>query len=235
MKLHLVCWCVANAALLSLGVLGCSVQGPTKEETTGPAPTPTAVAAGEDRPFDDTLLEVASTYKTRSAHYYPVYPAVQMTQVTCGPFTLTPASPPPPLITASNDSATHGRKLYWLFVKKLPPNCGPGEYTVDGALNPVGQVVEAWLPEEINDEGQAADLKENECVRRDGHLYRAATKSGLFIMYKLDPKTPDTDEGWVYGTVSADGKTVTSAGRVQSCMNCHQDAPHDRLFGVAKK
>ena len=54
-------------------------------------------------------------------------------------------------------------------------------------------------------------------------------------MCSSDLKTPDTDEGWVYGTVSADGKTVTSAGRVQSCMNCHQDAPHDRLFGVAKK
>jgi hypothetical protein len=54
-------------------------------------------------------------------------------------------------------------------------------------------------------------------------------------MFKLDPKTPGTDEGWVYGTVTADGKTVTSAGRVASRMKCHQEAPHDRLFGLKEK
>jgi hypothetical protein len=37
----------------------------------------------------------------------------------------------------------------------------------------------------------------------------------------------------VYGTVSADGKRVTSAGRVESCMACHQgDKTTDRMFGV---
>ena len=58
------------------------------------------------------------------------------------------------------------------------------------------------------------------------------TRSDLFIMFKLDPKTPQTDNGWVYGTVSADAKNVTSAGRVKSCMDCHTEAKHDRLFGL---
>lgn len=44
----------------------------------------------------------------------------------------------------------------------------------------------------------------------------------------------DTDDGWIYGTVAADGRTVTSAGKVQSCMGCHLKAPHGRLFGVSK-
>jgi len=57
-------------------------------------------------------------------------------------------------------------------------------------------------------------------------------KSGLYIMYRAAAKAPDTDDGWVYGTVTADGKTVTSAGRVQSCMSCHISAPHGRLFGL---
>lgn len=57
------------------------------------------------------------------------------------------------------------------------------------------------------------------------------TRSDLFIMAKLDPKTAGTDQGWVYGTVTPDGKTVTAAGRVESCMKCHQAARHDRLFG----
>src|SRR5437870_10625362 len=72
----------------------------------------------------------------------------------------------------------------------------------------------------------------DERVRRDGRLYRPAARSGLFIMFKTEPGTPGTDEGWVYGTVTADGKQVTSAGRVESCMACHRDAPHDRLFGL---
>ncbi|HEY7154555.1 MAG TPA: hypothetical protein VH575_11395 [Gemmataceae bacterium] len=69
-------------------------------------------------------------------------------------------------------------------------------------------------------------------ARKDGRLYHASKKGPLFIMYKVAAKTTDTDEGWVYGTVTADGKEVTSAGRVESCMNCHQKAPHDRLFGL---
>ena len=50
-------------------------------------------------------------------------------------------------------------------------------------------------------------------------------------MFQAADDAPDTDEGWVYGTVSSDGQTVTSAGRVASCMNCHQEAQHGRLFG----
>jgi len=65
----------------------------------------------------------------------------------------------------------------------------------------------------------------------DGKHYKIKEKSGLFIMFKMDPKTPETDQGWVYGTVTADGKQVISAGRVVSCMRCHERAPNDRLFG----
>jgi hypothetical protein len=35
----------------------------------------------------------------------------------------------------------------------------------------------------------------------------------------------------VLALVSADGKRVLSAGRIESCMKCHQDAPNDRVFG----
>jgi hypothetical protein len=43
---------------------------------------------------------------------------------------------------------------------------------------------------------------------------------------------PGTDAGWIYATITPDGKTLTSAGRVQQCMDCHEAAPHDRLFGI---
>jgi hypothetical protein len=64
-----------------------------------------------------------------------------------------------------------------------------------------------------------------------GVVYRAGTPAGLFIMFKLDATTPDTDQGWVYATVTTAGQ-VTSAGRVASCMGCHEAAEHERLFGV---
>jgi hypothetical protein len=50
-------------------------------------------------------------------------------------------------------------------------------------------------------------------------------------MYRLPDTTPDTDEGWVYATITAAGE-VTAAGRVASCMGCHEVATHERLFGV---
>jgi hypothetical protein len=125
-----------------------------------------------------------------------------------------------------------------LFVKEVLA------YTSFSAVSsPVGQVVvkEAWVPEEVKDDGGRKEpaVRKVEFIPyargKDGRLYHAKEKAGLFIMYKLDPKTPGTDEGWVYGTVTADGKKVTSAGRVESCMECHKDAPHDRLFGLPKE
>lgn len=68
----------------------------------------------------------------------------------------------------------------------------------------------------------------------DGGVFRASEPAGLYIMFKLDPSTPETDEGWVYATITPDGQ-VTAAGRVASCMGCHEtSATHERLFGVPK-
>ena len=58
-------------------------------------------------------------------------------------------------------------------------------------------------------------------------MFRATEPAGLFIMFKLDPATPETDEGWVYATVSTAGQ-VTSAGRVATCMGCHETQRHAR-------
>jgi hypothetical protein len=51
-------------------------------------------------------------------------------------------------------------------------------------------------------------------------------------MVKGNASDPGTDAGWLYATTSMDGKTIHSNGRVSSCMECHVDAPHDRLFGL---
>jgi len=53
---------------------------------------------------------------------------------------------------------------------------------------------------------------------------------GVYVMTKVGAGD-GTDAGWIYGTVTADG-TVTSAGKVASCIGCHEGAPHERLFGL---
>ena len=140
----------------------------------------------------------------------------------------------------SNDPNTHGQKLYSLFAKNWAnyPN-GPHD----------GQVVvkQSWKVEEVT--GPDASFKPTPAPGgggidadhfypyakgADGGLFHASELAGLYIMFKLDPSTPETDEGWVYATVTPDGQ-VTSAGRVASCMGCHEtSATHERLFGVQK-
>jgi hypothetical protein len=63
--------------------------------------------------------------------------------------------------------------------------------------------------------------------------YHAGKKNGLYVMFKTAVDTPGTDQGWVYGTVSADGKRVTSVGRVQTCIQCHRNSTCDRQLGGA--
>ena len=130
----------------------------------------------------------------------------------------------------SDAEATHGQKLYYLYAKDRSAYLGISE-----AKAKPGQAIikESWHAEPIAaDAPKPHPLKDPRTAKKDGKLYGAGKQGPLFIMYRTDADTPETDEGWVYGTLSTDGKTVTSAGRVASCMACHQDAPHGRLFGL---
>jgi hypothetical protein len=238
-------WWLLGALALSLGPLGCY------EDTTGNGDSQAQATgmARQDHPFNGRLLEIAGSYES----YWVPSPALTGSVVLCEKnFDLIrPQDSRTVRLSAAGDSSPHGMKLYLLFTE--PPLSDPGVEPPTGKW-PVGQVVvkEAWLPEEAEDVGQPLPAVPRKLhVRRgDGwaeeedrfvpygrhgdKLYHAREKAGLFIMFKLVPGTPGTDEGWVYGTVTPDGKQVTGAGRLESCMNCHQDAPHDRLFGPAK-
>lgn len=79
-------------------------------------------------------------------------------------------------------------------------------------------------------------------LEKDDEWYTLGERGPLFVMYRTEKNTPGTDNGWVYGTLTSDGKTVTSAGRVASCMGCHTEAPYPkepagegRLFGLPEK
>lgn len=135
----------------------------------------------------------------------------------------------------------------------LPGSEGQKAYLAiaKGAEVPEGLVLvkEAWVPEEVTDPKEIAKIKQQRLSKESellfnpnpGHtfwpyaekgkkLYQAKEKSALFVMYKTKEGTPNTDQGWVYGTLSADGKEVTSAGMLKKCMGCHTRAPYGRLF-----
>lgn len=67
-------------------------------------------------------------------------------------------------------------------------------------------------------------------AERDGLTYRTGEPRGLFVMLRLPEGTPDTMNGWAFGTVDPAGR-VTGAGAMESCIRCHRTAEHGGLFG----
>lgn len=137
--------------------------------------------------------------------------------------------------STSKDAATHGQKLYSVFVK---------DHAGYPMSSQAGQVVvkESFTAQLVTDPTVVYEPQcGTDCVgadhfypyaKKDGHVYRAGDVAGLFIMYRVDPATTaGSDDGWVYATVDAAQK-VTASGRIESCASCHQQAPYGRLFGV---
>ncbi|HEX7445968.1 MAG TPA: cytochrome P460 family protein [Pirellulales bacterium] len=186
---------------------------------------PVQAAATVDQDFAGRLQHVANDYLSyalidRLGHWAPE---------------LCLWSPTPKFSEAAPD-APHAQKIYFLFAKD------PDSYEAPETTQPVGQAIvkQSWSPKEVSARA-TADAGDDETNRpnapyasRDGKVYRGDHQTGLFIMLKLDPETPETDEGWIYGTVMPDGKKVTSAGRVASCMECHQQTKGDRVFGIKR-
>jgi len=143
-----------------------------------------------------------------------------------------PSDPPRVAISASEAADSHGQKLYYLFAKQQTAY----EYASHGA-NPVGQVVvkESWTAEPTEEAAgfaqHASGWQVTPYATHQGKTFKPGEKGPLFVMLKLDPTTPETDQGWVYATLTPDGKEVQAAGRLQTCMGCHQEAKPDRLFG----
>jgi hypothetical protein len=211
------------------------------------APVPRA----SEPPFHAGLRKVAAEYRT--------YGRID-DEMRWSPFYCRMPTPGVAHVSASKDEKTHGQKLYSLFARDRNDYFGltPKKSAV------VGQAIvkQSWVPEEVKTDGPLPDRLRPESIpfkeilierdtkekqpalftgdhfwpyaRKGDKLFKASRQADLFIMMKLEPKTPGTDGGWVYGTVTADGKTVTSAGRVESCMKCHEDAKNERLFGVQR-
>ena len=214
------------------GAVGVSPKSAQKEESAAP--------------FQDALLKTAAEYKT----WGRVDDEMRWAPTLCR----TP-QPGRAYVSASDDEQTHGKKLYSLLAKKRD------DYFILAKEIPIGFAIvkQSWAPEEVTDPKlkpkQRISFEYSEVIRtplpkdrpgstQDDHffpyawkgdkLFKATKQVDLFIMMKFAKETPGTDNGWVYGTVTPDGKKVTSSGMVESCMKCHREAQHERLFGLTR-
>lgn len=204
-------------------------QPSAAEVKAAKAPSPAAQLPADDETvggdFPQRLLRIAARYR----NYSLVDRHWRWSPTMC-------AAPPPPRpsISEAAEETWHGRKLYYLFAKQFT------DYCLGNDSQPIGQVVvkESWVPEEVTtpvDQAPAKHASGRDVVpyaEHDGKTYRPGKQSDLFIMFKTPPGTYGTDDGWVYGTVTHDGQRVTSVGALESCMECHRQAKHDRLFGM---
>jgi hypothetical protein len=199
-----------------------------------------SVSPAED-PIQAKLLEVGRTYKT----FGRVDDEMRWAPTLC-------REPNRPMArySASKDADTHGQKLYSLFARD------PSAYLKRLAEQPVGQVIvkQSWVPEAVTDETELKKVPRLvdrppypvittpggapspdafiPYARKDDRIYKATKQADLFVMLKMKPDTRDTDQGWVYATLSADGKKVTASGKIASCTACHEQTKQDRMFGL---
>jgi hypothetical protein len=196
-----------------------------------PAPSPAQEVAQPltDPRFTDILLQDAAAFPRWFTSREPLWSPAMCT-----------APVPHTFLSTSSDRETHGRKLYHLYVREPVPYgaASPANPTFSVTTasphlhykQPVGQalVKQTWLPREVPPD----TLMTSRVRALDGKLYVPSEPGPLFIMHKLDPSTPNTDQGWVYATLTPDGSKVTASGRIGSCMKCHEVSAYDRMFGV---
>ncbi len=218
---------------MTISLAGCAGGDDGKDTTDGIRLSLNELGLGKDLPessdgseFHSRLLEIAGEYTS----YSLVDPNMNWAPVMCA----APSGPPEPTFSSSDEEDSHGGKLYFLLAADA------GQYAVSKSQpSPIGQAIvkEAWQAEPVKNPSDETFAKHSSgrqisrYVRRGEQVYQAGKQRDLFIMFKTDPATPHTDNGWVYGVVSADGKDVLAAGRLENCMACHQDAGVDRLFG----
>ena len=68
-------------------------------------------------------------------------------------------------------------------------------------------------------------------IAKEGH--KKGARSMIFLMEKRGEGYDTANGDWWYATVAANGK-VMNAGKVSSCINCHENADNDHVFGTPK-
>ncbi len=196
-------------------------QAEAKGFRRAPKEAPKAAVAGDcDSPFVSVVRDAARDYRRLVCVTGSPKVAPQDCRMS------------PPFVKLSEAGKEHGKKLYLLFARFAEK----GVYTKAGEPAKVGQtlVKEAWVavPGEPSGPTEASRRYVGHLVFGEGdQRFHGGDAAGLFVMHKLAADTPDTDQGWVYGTIDPAGH-VTAAGRIASCMACHEDGTEDRCFGL---
>jgi hypothetical protein len=235
-------------SLLSAACALAVVPACTRDAPARPRPA-TAAAPANAHPFHAELLAVAASYAS-----LPRVDGTRWALEDC-------VAPRYPSYLSRAETGEHRRKIYTLFIKDLASYAAlSGQTVVERPakwkmpeLDVMSQVIvkEAWTAVESTASqvpcGSSNITSFLSPVTLDGKTFKACEPTGLFVMYRPAQVTPGTDDGWVYGVVQyesrADARSgqaehlprVTAAGRIESCMGCHANAPHGRLFGIPPK
>lgn len=218
--------------LISLYLTACSVSDPSEQD---PDPAAAPLAAHLVAPIRDVARACAD--------WDIVGPHVSWSPFLC-------SSPPAPraLWSEARASSEHAQKLYVLRSNQPKAYLALGEPAgaLDVARISIGAalVKESYAPVACAlDEAPGQRTNEEHRLwsergfvpfaEKDGRTYRVGEPRDLFVMLKMPAGTPDTMRGWAFGTVTPAGQ-VTSAGAVGNCVSCHEDAPHDGLFGWSR-
>jgi hypothetical protein len=101
-------------------------------------------------------------------------------------------------------------------------------FAVDIFVNPLGQ--EAYLAAGGNVPVGTVLVKEH-FERTSGGVGSGERPTGLFVMTKREAGYDAPHGDWRWTVIGAHGE-VLQDGKIESCNQCHADAPHDRIFRV---
>lgn len=245
------------ALSLSFALGGCSPANSSPPDSAQPeagagAPPvhvePDAAAAEPiDPQFTETLRTAAASYR----EWGRVDELPNLAPMLCRAPSGLDYGYPSHVRSSTAEEGPHGQKLYFLFA-------GHGRHSARDMYSalgtesaqeiPVGFMIvkQSWTavpskqqppPEPIDDmmEMSVDTPAPITWVEHEGQRLETGEQAELFVMAKVGAHDmPGTDAGWIYGTLDAEGKIVTSAGLVQRCMDCHDAASHERLFGLQK-
>ena len=224
----LVAAAVAAAAAPSFGafVLGASACAGSN------APSRTAQPAPPAAPTD--LSPAHTAHLQRAAASHEQWGRVDERPALAPAMCAAPVAPadakarPAQLRRSAAEGGGHGLKLYYLWANDREAYLQHGPNRSRARVPPGFTIVkQAFAAEPAN---SAADPHASVSLP-DGSALVAGAAAELFVMIKLTAEADaTTDAGWIYGTVAPSGR-VTSAGRVASCMRCHERIA-DRLFGL---
>lgn len=236
--------------VVALSLAACAPE-PARTEVPAPAATPQVAATPAMTPAQGAAPEDAAPAGSiendprwhaivrEIAAGYPQWGRVD-DEMRWAPMLCRMPTPARARMSASGDESTHGRKLYTLYARD-PVAYGAAKSASptpeQPGLKDISQVVvkEAFRPVELASDG-VSRRRDLQPAQHAGKTYEPGEALGIYMLFKPNAPVAATDDGWVYATVAADLKTVTSAGKVASCMGCHQKiAGGGRLFGLQEK